>query len=64
MTVTDYINRTRVDRATAMLAKTSLSVQEIAERCGFSDASYFTRIFRKLNDMTPNEYRISLKYRS
>ena len=63
MTVTAYINRTRVERSIAMLEKTSLTVQEVAERCGFSDGNYFTRIFRKLNGMTPNEYRISLKRR-
>ena len=63
MTVTAYINRTRVERSIAMLEKTSLTIQEVAERCGFSDGNYFTRIFRKLNGMTPNEYRISLKRR-
>ena len=57
MTVTDYINRIRVNRACDLLRKTSLSVQQVAEQCGFSDGNYFTRIFRKLEDVTPNEYR-------
>ena len=57
MTVTDYINRILVNRACDLLRKTSLSVQQVAEQCGFSDGNYFTRIFRKLEDVTPNEYR-------
>lgn len=63
MTVTAYINRTRIERSVSMLEKTSRTIQEIAESCGFSDGNYYTRIFRKLNGMTPNEYRISLKRR-
>ena len=63
MTVTAYINRTRIERSVPMLEKTSLSIQEIAESCGFSDGNYYTRVFRRLNSMTPHEYRISLKHR-
>lgn len=57
MTVTDYINRIRVNRATGLLRKTSLSIQQVAEQCGFSDGNYFSRIFRKFENVTPNEYR-------
>lgn len=60
MTVTDYINKTRVRRAEALLSKTALSMQAIAEQCGFSDANYFTRTFKKVNGVSPNDYRKSL----
>ena len=60
MTVTDYINRTRIRRAEGMLGKTALPMQAVAEQCGFSDANYFTRIFKKINGVSPNEYRKSL----
>ena len=59
MTVTDYINLTRVRRSLKLLSSTSLSMQEIAERCGFSDANYYSRIFKKIHGTTPNEYRKS-----
>ena len=59
-TVTDYINRIRVQRAADMLGKTAFSMQDIAERCGFADANYFSRIFKKINGTSPNEYRKSL----
>ncbi len=57
MTVTDYINRIRVNRASALLRRSSLPIQQLAEQCGFPDANYFTRIFKKLQGVTPNEYR-------
>ena len=61
MTVTDYINLTRVRRSLKLLSRTALSMPEIAERCGFSDANYYTRIFRKIHGSTPSEYRKSLQ---
>ena len=61
MTVTDYINHTRVQQSLKLLGGTTLSMPEIAERCGFADANYFSRIFKKMRGMTPNEYRKSLQ---
>ena len=61
MTVTDYINRTRVQRSVEMLEKGGLSMQTVAERCGFTDANYFTRIFKKVYNVSPGEYRKSLQ---
>ena len=60
MTVTDYINKTRVQRSEELLGKKTLSMQAIAEQCGFSDANYFTRTFKKINGISPNEYRKTL----
>ena len=60
MTVTDYINKTRVQRSEELLGKKNLSMQAIAEQCGFSDANYFTRTFKKINGLSPNEFRKSL----
>lgn len=61
MTVTDYINLTRVRRSLKLLSSTALPMPEIAERCGFSDANYFTRTFKRIHGTTPNEYRKSLQ---
>ena len=57
MTVTDYINQIRVNRAAGLLRHSSLPIQQIAEQCGFADGNYFTRIFKKLRGVTPNEHR-------
>ena len=61
MTLTDYINLTRVRRSLKLLSGTSRSMPEIAEQCGFSNANYFTRTFRKIHGTTPIEYRKSLQ---
>lgn len=63
ITVTDYINNTRIRRAEELLGKTAVGMQEVAEQCGFADANYFARIFRKINGKTPNEFRKSLQNR-
>ena len=63
LTITDYINQTRVQRAMGLLGNTTLSVQEIAEQCGFSDGNYFSRTFKRIHGSTPNEYRKSLAFR-
>lgn len=60
MTLTDYINLTRVRRSLKLLSNTSLSMQDVAERVGFTDANYYTRIFKKIHGSTPNEYRKSI----
>ena len=59
-TITDYISKIRVQRAVDLLEKTTHSVQYIAEQCGFADANYFTRTFKKINGISPNGYRKSL----
>ena len=63
MTVTDYINSIRVRRAVDLLGKTTHSMQAVAEQCGFTDANYFSRMFKKINGTSPNEYRKSLAVR-
>ncbi len=57
MTLTDYINTTRIRQALILLNTTSLSVGTIAARCGFPDSNYFTRTFKKYQGKTPKAYR-------
>ncbi|MBN8819387.1 MAG: helix-turn-helix domain-containing protein [Sphingomonas sp.] len=54
------LNATRLDRASDILGDPrarSLSLGEIAWRCGFLDPGYFTRLFRKRFGMTPSQWR-------
>lgn len=57
MTITDHIHFTRIQQSLFLLNTSNLSVSEIAFRCGFSDANYFTRTFKKLQGKTPKSYR-------
>ncbi|MBQ8518717.1 MAG: helix-turn-helix transcriptional regulator [Agathobacter sp.] len=59
-TITNYINETRINRSILLLNTTDLSVSEIAAQCGFADANYYTRTFKKLKGTTPMAYRKSV----
>jgi len=61
MTLTDYINSTRIRQSLALLNTTSLSIQEIALQCGFSDSNYFTRTFKKFQGQSPKGYRETIR---
>lgn len=56
-TPVQYLIGYRLQRAAEELKRSdSSSIAEVAYACGFSDASYFNRCFRKAYDMTPTEY--------
>ena len=59
MPFTDYINRKRLETASAMLLKPDASIAEVAVACGYPTVTYFNRIFRKFKGMTPSEFRKS-----
>ncbi|SDT52766.1 AraC-type DNA-binding protein [Paenibacillaceae bacterium GAS479] len=52
-----YVNRKRLEKARLLLASTSLSIKEIAERAGFPDTHHFAKSFRKETGLSPTEYR-------
>jgi len=55
-----YLQRCRISYAKTLLTDESmgvLSVQEVAQRVGYNDQFYFTRIFKQLEDMSPRVYR-------
>ena len=47
----------RLALAERLLVNTALTVSEIAEKCGYPDASHFMKLFRKKKGMTASEYR-------
>jgi len=53
----EFLNRYRVQRAKELLRTTALPILEVAGRVGFSDLSYFNRVFRKHVGCTPGVYR-------
>lgn len=55
-TFVEYLTKVRVDKAKELLAA-GVSCEETAERAGFRDASYFTKIFKKFVGITPAKYR-------
>jgi AraC-like DNA-binding protein len=50
------VNR-RIDEAKRLLAASDRPIQAIAEACGFGDAFYFSRVFRKVAGQSPSAFR-------
>ncbi|WP_258203202.1 response regulator transcription factor [Paenibacillus endoradicis] len=53
----EYLNRVRVNKAAELLQKGELSISDISEKVGYSDHSYFTKVFKKINGVSPSQYR-------
>ena len=56
-TLSEYINSQRIERSTLLLLNTDLSVDEISQKVGFSNASYFSKTFKKQMGTSPLKYR-------
>ncbi len=57
-TVTEYINRQRIQASLNLLVITPrISLEEISEQVGFSDVKYFMRLFKRYEGVTPTNYR-------
>lgn len=53
----DLLNQTRIKKAEKLLLDPSLKIYEVSEMLGFNDVTHFSRIFKKVEQMSPNEYR-------
>jgi two-component system, response regulator YesN len=57
ITLTDYINKFRIEEAKYILDHGNVSVSETALSVGYNDPNYFSKVFTKLEHMTPHDYR-------
>ncbi|MDR1142950.1 MAG: helix-turn-helix domain-containing protein [Spirochaetaceae bacterium] len=55
-TFSSQLARYRITRACKELSEGKLSVKEIAGACGYSDANYFSRAFKKILGLSPTEW--------
>ena len=58
ITPIQYVKQYRVEKAAELLRSTRLKTGEIGAECGFTDSSYFIKIFREIKHCTPKEYRM------
>ncbi len=56
-TLTEAIQRTRIDYGCRLLLDSDLRVGEIARACGIDDADYFQQVFKRRKGLTPSAYR-------
>lgn len=59
ITIKDYLNEYRVEQAKLLLQNNALRVSDISDMVGFENFTYFSTIFKKYTQMSPNEYRKS-----
>ncbi len=56
-TITEYIRKEKVRRGENLLRYSEYKIREISYYLGFCSQSHFSRVFRSINGMTPNQYR-------
>ena len=57
MTITEYIKLRRISIAKKKLQFSDVPISDIALACGFSNFSYFSKLFKKYEGITPTQYR-------
>ena len=55
--LTCYLNRLRVEKAASLLTNTNLSLCNIAQTCGFTDQSWFSKTFKHYAGKSPGKFR-------
>lgn len=60
MTFIDYLTHVRIARSKYLLCNYHLKLEDVALRCGFRDAPYFCRVFKRILKTTPVDYRAKM----
>ena len=58
----DFFLHLKMKRACRMLRTTDYYVYEVAQKMGYTDQYYFSRIFKRIVGMSPKEYKRSDRY--
>ena len=53
----NYYIQLKMRRACQYIERSSMKLNEVAQKVGFSEPAYFSRIFTKIMGMSPSEYR-------
>ena len=53
-----YLTELRVEKSKELLADITVNVKDICTKVGFRDSNYYTKVFKRMEGMTPTEYRI------
>ncbi|MFC5407522.1 helix-turn-helix domain-containing protein [Cohnella soli] len=61
ISIADYLNGVRMEKAADLLRNSKLSVNEILLRVGYENESYFYRMFKNRYGMTPKEFALQMK---
>ncbi len=53
----DYLNKVRVEQSKKYLADLKIPLSEVAHMVGFTDQSYYTKVFKKIEGIAPGQFR-------
>jgi two-component system response regulator YesN len=56
-----YMKKVRIQKAKELLLKSSVKLSMVGESVGFENSKQFSRVFKELEGVTPNEYRIKVQ---
>ena len=56
-TITDYINKKRLEQAAFLLINSSLTITDIAFQCGYNSRQHFAKTFQRFYEISPKAYR-------
>lgn len=56
-----YLTRIRVENAVRLLHEGNMTIEEISAGCGFTDANYFNKVFKKYMKVSPGELRKQMR---
>ena len=57
MTLTEYLNNTRIKAAQQLLLTTHMPISEISEQAGYESHTHFSRVFKQFTNLSPMQYR-------
>lgn len=57
VTPTEYVTMLRIKKAKQLMTSQKLRIKDIAAEVGFSDEFYFSRVFKKLEGISPTKYK-------
>ena len=60
ITLNEYINKKKVNKAKELLRTNSMNISEISDYLSFDNPQYFCRVFKKFCNMTPSEFKKTL----
>ncbi|MEC0370950.1 response regulator [Paenibacillus chibensis] len=55
--ISDFLASVRIEKAKLLLLNPQLRISQVAEMVGYQDEKYFSKVFKKQEGRTPNEYR-------
>ncbi|ULL13581.1 AraC family transcriptional regulator [Paenibacillus sp. H1-7] len=57
MTPMDYLTSLRIQKAQTLLLETTLTLEQVAERCGYENGFYLSRVFSRRMNVSPSQFR-------